>query len=503
MVLLQRAVELRTTGDRRRRWIAPLTVGVFGAVFTALLSWIPSPWYDEAATVSAATRPLPDLARLLTNVDAVHGLYYLLMHVWFELVGYSPLTLRLPSAIATGIAAGLLVVLIRRLADRRTALVAGIVFCLLPRVTWMGTEGRSYALTALLAVALTLAFTLARQLPGGLIARMLLWLAYAAVAAIACTAFIYLALLVVAHGITVLLSRPQRRRDLLGWASASAAAGLAVLPLAIAESRQSAQVSWIAPLDATTWHQILVGQWFIGNDAFAVVGWALAITGTVLLVAASPRARPLLFTVLPWAIVPVAALLLVTAVGHPLYSARYLTFAAPAIAALIGVAIATPRRPLFVALALAACFGLTMPSYLAQRTPDAKQDSHWGDVAALIASERSTEPSGQRDAVIYGPLRKHPQATMQMLAVVYPQQFAGLVDLKAGQSADARGLLWAGRTPLAQTGDRLAGAPVIWLITSDKRDWRPGVTRQLLPWGYAPRQEWHFDGVNVVKYVEH
>ncbi len=43
---------------------------------------------------------------------------------------------------------------------------------------------------------------------------------------------------------------------------------------------------------------------------------------------------------------------------------------------------------------------------------------------------------------------------------------------------------------------------MIWLVTSDKRDWRPGVTRELAPWGYTPREKWHFDGVNVVRYVE-
>ncbi len=360
MVLLQRLDPNIVNGEgHRRRLAAPVGVGVFGAGFTALLSWIPSPWYDEAATVSAATRSLPDLTKLLTHVDAVHGLYYLLMHVWFDIVGYSPLTLRLPSAIATGIAAGLLVVLVRRLADRRTALAAGIVFCLLPRVTWMGGEGRSYAITAMLAVALTLVFTLARQLPGGLLIRVLLWLAYAAVAAIACTTFVYLALLVLANGVTVVLSRANRRRDLIGWAVAAATAGLTVLPLAIAEAEQGAQIDWIKPLGGTTWGQILVGQWFVGNDAFAIAGWALAIAGTVLLILAAARARPLLLTALPWLIVPTAVLLLATLAGYPLYSPRYVTFCTPAIAILIGVAIATPRRTAVTGLALAACFGLT------------------------------------------------------------------------------------------------------------------------------------------------
>ena len=36
-------------------------------------------WGDEVDTVAAVSRSLPQLARLLGHVDAVHGLYYLLL----------------------------------------------------------------------------------------------------------------------------------------------------------------------------------------------------------------------------------------------------------------------------------------------------------------------------------------------------------------------------------------------------------------------------------------
>ncbi|MGC1285344.1 MAG: hypothetical protein WA895_20565, partial [Streptosporangiaceae bacterium] len=38
-------------------------------------------WRDEAATMSAAQRPLGNLFRTLGNIDAVHGAYYLLIWV--------------------------------------------------------------------------------------------------------------------------------------------------------------------------------------------------------------------------------------------------------------------------------------------------------------------------------------------------------------------------------------------------------------------------------------
>jgi mannosyltransferase len=144
---------------------------------------------------------------------------------------------------------------------------------------------------------------------------------------------------------------------------------------------------------------------------------------------------------------------------------------------------------------------LTVPRWAHQRAPEGKQNSSWGEVAALIAAERAAEPSGQADAAIYGPLRRRPDADMAMLALAYPQPFAGLGDLKAGESAGDLGTLWAGRIPLAETRDRLEGTRVVWMITSDKRDWRPGVAAQLAVWGYPHDAEWHFTGINVVRYI--
>ena len=54
---------------------------------------------DEVATRWAALLPLHELFHLLNNVDAVHGLYYLLMHAWM-VVGTSPTVMRIPSVIS-------------------------------------------------------------------------------------------------------------------------------------------------------------------------------------------------------------------------------------------------------------------------------------------------------------------------------------------------------------------------------------------------------------------
>jgi mannosyltransferase len=518
-VLHGRWMALRTS-----RAFAPLAIGALALLVTGALSWIPSPWYDEAATISATTRSLPQLLLMLQNVDAVHGAYYLVMHAWFDLVGYSPFTLRLPSTIATAATASLLVVLTRRLASNRTAVVAGLVFVLMPRVTWMATEGRSYAFTALLAVLLTLGFVVASSWSGrDRRQRILIWSVYGLLAALAGAVFIYLSLLVLAHGMSAALlwwarrgdrppARILARRTLLGWTMAAAASGATLVSLAVDEAAQSRQVDWLQPLAVSTINDVFTGQFFLGSRPFAIVAWIAFGVGAAVLVRrvlhsrrtgarAGGAAARLAAITLPWMLVPTLALLAESAVGTPLYSPRYLTFAAPAVAIVVAVALTAGRRRWIAPLTIVVLLALAVPSWVHQRSPEGKQNSSWGEVAALVAAERAAEPSGQVDAAIYGPLRDHPDANMAMLALAYPQQFAGLVDVKAGESAGDRGTLWAGRVPLAETRDRLERTRVVWMITSDKRDWRPGVSAQLAAWGYRHDAEWHFTGINVVRYV--
>ena len=143
--------------DRIRRSWAPLSVGVLAFATSLIGMTTASIWYDEAATITAATRSWPQLWAMAGTVDAVHAAYYVLMHLVFDVFGYSPLTLRLPSAIAVGLTAALLVLFARQFGRPRLGVVAAVVFMLLPRTTWMSTEGRSYAITALLALVLTMA----------------------------------------------------------------------------------------------------------------------------------------------------------------------------------------------------------------------------------------------------------------------------------------------------------------------------------------------------------
>jgi len=91
---------------------------------------------DEVATRWAALLPLHQLAHLVDNVDAVHGLYYLLMHGWMA-VGTSPAVMRIPSVLSMVVAAGLIAILARQLTGSGwAALFAGLIMALTPTITY-------------------------------------------------------------------------------------------------------------------------------------------------------------------------------------------------------------------------------------------------------------------------------------------------------------------------------------------------------------------------------
>ncbi|MBB5642106.1 glycosyltransferase family 39 protein [Cryobacterium roopkundense] len=497
-------------------------LGTIALLVSVAFSWVPSVWFDEAATITSATRSWSDLAHLLESVDLVHGLYYAGMHVWFDIVPYSPFTLRLPSAIFTGLAAGMLTFLTSSITNRRTAVLAGLAFTLLPRVTWSGAEGRSFALGTALAVLMTLVFVAAwRRGRERRRIRTLWWAVYGVLAVLGTGVFLYLALLVVAHGVTAAWTRlaqadsaiegPGSRTasaGLLGWLGASVAAAVILVPFVLTVSGQSQQVSWIPPITAQTLNDIVVWQWFALNPAFAVAGWALVLTGGTVLVRRSrrtpvipeaPLAPSLLAIAVPWIVVPTLGLIVASLLVSPLYSPRYLTFGAPAVALLMGVALASIRRNWLTVVAVAALVALAAPQYVAQRMPEAKQNSSWHEVATLVATERAKHPV-EKSAVIFGPVRQHPAATTRIISLSYPEAFAGMVDVKLKTPAAEAGTLWEKQYPIAEVTNRFDGVDEVWLVTSDKQDWRPSITAKLGALGYDLDTEWNLTGVNVLRY---
>ncbi|MGW5401929.1 glycosyltransferase family 39 protein [Streptomyces sp. NPDC003952] len=423
---------IRCPGVRRRPspvWLVPvlwtLALGLWG------LSRQNSVWRDEAATWQVAERSPGEIWHLLGNVDAVHGLYYLLMHVLFEVFGASTATLRLPSVLGVAVAAGCVAQIGRRLAGPWAGLGGGLALGLLPAVQFQLQEGRSYALIAggagLSTLLLVSLISTAGAGPGR--RRWPCWTAYGALVLV-CALLNWLSLLILpAHAVTLGWAR-ARRGVLAPWLVASAAAVAGALPLILFSRTQSGQVSWIPP---TTWHMM------IGPAVLLAVGalgaWAGLRSGPRTGVPARLTAASVGLPLLAVPLLGLAAASLV----QPLFLDRYVLFSMLGLALLIGAALGAavralaPRYPrasgALVPAVVAVAAAALLPVALADRSPASRVD----DVLAVAGEVSALKRDG--DAVLFVP------AARRDTALVSPGAFAGLKDVALARGPVESGTL--------------------------------------------------------------
>ncbi|MFI1646296.1 hypothetical protein ACH4XT_05060 [Streptomyces avidinii] len=319
-----------------------------------------SMWRDESVTWQVAHRSLGGIVELLGRVDAVHGLYYLLMHGVFEAWDGGLWALRLPSVAATALAAAGVAAIAHRLVGERAALLAGCVYAVLPPVQMYAQEGRSYALVAAAVVWAT--YLMLRER----------WAAYAVVLLLGCWLHEFAALALLAHAFTAWRSR--------GWRWSAAAVVALLLPLAVVSARQAEQqLGWLGRPGWQDW------------AAYAVVGAA-----ALLLARGAPG--DLVRVALPLVLLP-PGLLMVVSLLNPWYVDRYVLYALAGLALLAGARLATARGwwPWLLAGALLAAFGFWS---VWLRTPESRKD----DALAVAAVVRERARPG--DAVVFMPARR-------------------------------------------------------------------------------------------------
>lgn len=440
--------------------MGPAGVGVlaFCVAFAGL--WLPSFWDDEIATISAVDRTPAELLRLLQSVDAVHGLYYFLMQAWTSVFGFSEIAMRIPSALAVGLACAGTVVIGRKLGSDALGLTSGLVLAVLPRMVWAGTEARQSAFTALLAVGLTLLLLRAWKSN-----RVLHWALYGLCAVAGIWMFMFFVLAVAAHATAALV---LRRRP-IATAVTCAVVGAVSLPFLLLALGQKAQVAWIENRSlAQTVSTAAVKQFFYGEDrptGNLPPQWILAFVALLGIVEASlvvwglwssrktTQTRSLVMLCLTGVGVPIAGLMLVSVVAQPVYVARYLTFTAPAFALLVGLGIVSiPQRRAWlryitvaVVVAVSLVPQLTLKS-LINEPPDTERKI--GDRIATDAQAPS--------ALVF----EHDY--LRDMTLAYPDDFKKVQDLSLAGSPAETGTLWGKNTDV--TPEKLAGKGNVWFI---------------------------------------
>ncbi|MEU2061611.1 glycosyltransferase family 39 protein [Streptomyces sp. NPDC013455] len=451
-------------------------------------------WRDEAVSHQVARRTVPQIWHLLHEVDAVHGLYYLLLHAVLA-VHPGEVALRLPSVGAAALTAGLVAALGTRLLRPRAGLWAGLLYALSPMAGHYAQEGRSYALVAAGATGATLLFV--RAVRGGS------WWPYGALLGLTCWLHEFAVLLLLAHAVSLALARAGAR-VWRGWGCAAAAAGLALLPMVWVSRGQSAQVAWLRTPTAETAERLL--RAFLGptQEVFWVC-LALAVAGLAGLVGRRGELT-CAGVALPVAVVPPVVLMLASQ-ASPLYVDRYVLYALsgapllvaagaervagaaarlrtaahrlPALLARLrsgggapgalpegrrpGEAVLTgrplpssPRAALAGVLLVCLSALHQFPVLRADRDPGRRAD----DLGAVSrAAARRLAPG---ESVVFVP------AVLRNAALTYPGAFRGVRDVALVEGAAESGTLYGREADAAELRRRLARLDRVWVV-ADRR----------------------------------
>ncbi|MEO6794994.1 MAG: glycosyltransferase family 39 protein [Mycobacterium sp.] len=455
-------------------------IAVAATVLSGIGASRPSLWFDEAATISASTdRSLPELWRLLTHIDAVHGLYYLFMHGWFTIFPATEFWARLPSCLAVGAGAAGVVVVSGQFAGRQLSVCAGALYAALPRVTWAGVEARPYAFSAMAAVWLTvLCVAAARRNTAAL------WVGYG-VAVVASTLLnIFTGLMVAVHAVVLRQSGRQtsaKRR----WAIAVGIALAVLAPYLVFSQQQIRQVAWIRPLDRHTVIEIAQQQYFDKSVPFAILAW-LVIAAAAVAVWAGARpgstegTRRLVILCAAWMLIPTLTTVAYSALVKPVYYPRYLVSTAPAMAIALAVAVTTiagSRRAVIGGVALLVI--VAAPNYVVnQRDRYTKEGWDYSAVADVIATHARAG-----DCLLIDNTTKWLPGPIRALPAGRPAAFAKLTDPGRGPHRQRLGRLWDGHLAAWALTDQLDRCPTIWTITDHDRTLPAHQAAVLLPPG--------------------
>jgi mannosyltransferase len=409
---------------------------------------------DEAVTVGVADRSVPQIIETMRHVDAVHGVYYLVMHFVVMIWGTGEVAARVPSLIGTAVAAGLLGLFGQMLRSWRAGLLAGLLFACAPAASQYAQNARPYGIVFALVVGMTMALVAALT-TGSNRFRIGMWLLYGVLLLVTVALHALAVLLLPAYAIPVALTARRDRtwRPLAWWVSVSVVALLPLIPLARLIDQQKGTAGWIRPpgWPATLNLSVaLAGGSFLLAAGALLVGFAYGQRGDRRLSAFAVAA--------PWLLIP-PALMLVISQFEPLYAFRYVAYCVPALALLGGVSLdrlAGPQHRWWLAVPVtAALIAGTLPANHAVRFQPTGVSSV-NDLRAASNYLRDRKEPG--DGIIFtAPGQRY-------LAAAYPAGYAGLEDVTVDETPAQNHTITGTDIDTAATLVRLSSLHRVWTV---------------------------------------
>ena len=350
----------------------------------------PALWYDEAYTFRQINRSY------IEQFEGYQPFYYWIQKPWTSVVGTSEWAMRFPSVVGAMLACALLVVLARKLFDRRIALASGLFLATSPFLVKWSQQARAYSL--LVAAGLVATLLLLRAIERGTRSS---WAVYG----IAYTG------LLVTHAVVGLLLLPvhavliaQRRSRVLphGLLAGVVIVGIGVpwvVQLAMRTDSETSETAWIPFPSAEAATRALVevsGVAGLGVLLAAIALWALRRAGDTALAV----------WLATWAFGPFV-LAVVISLARPIFVDRYLVIATPAFAMLAAVAVMSlvgrVRAVVVAVAAVATAVGLVV-------WHSSAEDGNWRGEDWRSAVSTVVERGGEADAVVVVPWWAHDAA---------------------------------------------------------------------------------------------
>jgi len=342
-------VEGAATAARERTGLLLGLVLLLAAAGFGLQLGHSSLFIDEVYSWQASRGSLDDLRHALQYNEVAPPLYYLLLHGWMQLAGSdSEIVLRMPSVLA-GVALVASVCWLGGLvAGRRAGLIAATLAAVSPLVLLYAQQVRAYIFVML---ALTIAVAAVLQATRD---RSLRWLLVAGGAAICSLMLHYTAVLVLAPVVVWLWYQPEiDLRWRIGFAAACALPLGALLPLALEQTSQGHHDGASTYASLTMFNAVrIAGSPFDGRatGSFMIareLGAVIVVEALALLALAERfrgvRAR---WLIAACGAVPLAAVLVASALAQPVALTRYTAVAVPFILVAIAAVAVRLTRPL-------------------------------------------------------------------------------------------------------------------------------------------------------------